>query len=227
MNKILTRLLMVFMLMAFSMGVQAQVKVFYGPNGNDSFKGGKVAATKQETKGDQVVVTLTVTPDQGYIITRDDIKVYETISPSTTRAEDGSVQLGKELTIDGPDGKVTKATDYTVTVSSNLGLWVREANFQLSGSKNEGELVVDPGYSGFYYIANNDGYKSADIANNYYLCPASDNLVYNTDQPYLTTYKTGQVSGSIWEIRRADVEGEYYLPTPPENEAGRWGSGST
>ena len=61
-------------------------------------------------------------------------------------------------------------------------------------------------YSGYYYIASNDGYGSDP----FYLCVADAGLVYDTDQPYLTTYKTGQVSGSIWHIQKAPGEGDYY-----------------
>ncbi|MBP5527101.1 MAG: chitobiase/beta-hexosaminidase C-terminal domain-containing protein [Bacteroidales bacterium] len=58
--------------------------------------------------------------------------------------------------------------------------------------------------SGTYYIASND--NSA-----YYLCPSTGSLVYATGQPYLTTYQTGQVSGSVWRIVKDEGSGYYHI----------------
>lgn len=78
--------------------------------------------------------------------------------------------------------------------------------------------------SGYYYIASNDGYSST-IANNFYLCPSegtcstSDSkhtnpidvsLFYDTDQPYITTYQTGHVSESIWQLIKVEVDDKIY-----------------
>jgi len=61
-------------------------------------------------------------------------------------------------------------------------------------------------YSGTYFIANGNGYSSTNVANNYYLVPAT-NSNYATDQPHLTTSKTGQVLNCCWQIVKS---GDYY-----------------
>ncbi len=63
-------------------------------------------------------------------------------------------------------------------------------------------------YSGTYFIANGNGYKSADVANNFYLVPATNsNYENDADKPHLTTSKTGQVLNSCWRIEKS---GDYY-----------------
>ncbi len=65
-------------------------------------------------------------------------------------------------------------------------------------------------YSGTYFIANGNGYSSTNAANNFYLVPAT-NANYATDQPHLTTSKTGQVLNSCWKVVQVTVgENEYY-----------------
>ena len=66
-----------------------------------------------------------------------------------------------------------------------------------------------PDYSGTYFIANGNGYKSNDVANNFYLVPAT-NSNYATDQPHLTTSKTGQVLNCCWQIVKKEVEDKVY-----------------
>ena len=61
-------------------------------------------------------------------------------------------------------------------------------------------------YSGTYFIANGNGYSSTNAANNFYLVPAT-NANYATDQPHLTTSKTGQVLNCCWRIEKS---GDYY-----------------
>ena len=63
-------------------------------------------------------------------------------------------------------------------------------------------------YSGTYFIANGNGYNSTDVANNFYLVPAT-NSNYATDQPHLTTSKTGQVLNCVWRVEK-ETEGDYY-----------------
>ena len=67
--------------------------------------------------------------------------------------------------------------------------------------------VLAQDYSGYYYI--NSNYNTS-----YYICPSGDEcgLYYNTpNQPYLTTYQTGQVSGSVWRLQKTTVnEVDYY-----------------
>ena len=61
-------------------------------------------------------------------------------------------------------------------------------------------------YSGTYFIANGNGYSSTNAANNFYLVPAT-NANYATDQPHLTTTKSGQVLNCCWQIVK---NGDYY-----------------
>ena len=61
-------------------------------------------------------------------------------------------------------------------------------------------------HSGTYFIANGNGYSSTNIANNFYLVPAT-NSSYATDQPHLTTTKSGQVLNCCWQIVKS---GDYY-----------------
>lgn len=59
---------------------------------------------------------------------------------------------------------------------------------------------------GTYFIANGNGYSSTNAANNFYLVPAT-NANYATDQPHLTTTKSGQVLNCCWQIVK---DGDYY-----------------
>ena len=61
-------------------------------------------------------------------------------------------------------------------------------------------------YSGVYYLGNGNGYNAENVANNFYLVPAT-NANYDTDQPHLTTSKTGHVANSCWYIIK---NGAYY-----------------
>lgn len=61
-------------------------------------------------------------------------------------------------------------------------------------------------HSGTYFIANGNGYSSTNAASNFYLVPAT-NANYATDQPHLTTSKTGQVLNCCWRIVKS---GDYY-----------------
>ena len=61
-------------------------------------------------------------------------------------------------------------------------------------------------YSGVYYLGNGNGYNAENVANNFYLLPAT-NADYTTDQPHLTTSKTGHVNNSCWYVIK---NGAYY-----------------
>ena len=124
--------LAVLMLTLVSIGAVAQVKVVFGEKGEEKFPGtGGTITVSQETKGDEVTVTLTVTPDKGYTITKGDIKVYATYPPSGTRTP----EIANNLTLyyNGSEKEDVKdpsaKRDYTFTIGSNFGVWVKEANF--------------------------------------------------------------------------------------------------
>ncbi len=84
-------------------------------------------------------------------------------------------------------------------------------------------------YSGTYYIGNynNNGYNVENPANNYYLVPAADpkqshqiDAYYSanygsadgdSNQPFLTTYKTNKDENSVWIIEASGESGFYYI----------------
>ena len=221
MKTIMTRLFMVIMLMMFSMGAYADVKVLFGENGDDVFsgKGGTIEVSQEPDEKDEtkVIVTLTVTPKKNYSISKDDIKVYAVL-PASVRSTRG-LEISNELTLDGKDPQnLSEKRDYTVTIDSKLGLWVRTAVFT-----NTRKGVVKT-TSKFYFIANNASYNSSVTTNNYYFVPAADphqakNMdayysanytVSNGDPetPFITTFKTDCDNNSIWEIISFYEEGD-------------------
>ena len=136
--------LAVLMLTLVSIGAVAQVKVVFGEKGEEKFPGtGGTITVSQDTKGDEVTVTLTVTPDKGYTITKGDIKVYATYPPSGTRTP----EIADNLTLyyNGSEKEDVKdpsaKRDYTFTIGSNFGVWVKEANFS---SDSKGPQRGDP-----------------------------------------------------------------------------------
>ncbi|MBR2230406.1 MAG: hypothetical protein IJ886_09095 [Prevotella sp.] len=227
MKTILTRLFTVIMLMMFSMGVSAvDVEL------NKEYKGGKVKVKSQEDQPDgSTLVTITVTPDNGYTITHSDktkgvivVAVRPTGGQNATRAP----QIAGDLDVTGPTETVSypNSVDYQFTVPSGLNAWVQDIKFQDSGRK-DGEGEPDPGYSGKYYIAscnvsNNASRYSDNPANNFYLCPTDEedwicyvdpdnytNPASDNDQPFLTTHKyraTGEdATKAVWIIEKAPV----------------------
>ena len=207
----------VLMLMV-CMGLMAKVDVKI-----EQFTGGTITASVGDEKGGEVIVTLTVTPNDGYTITKDDIEVYATISPNGTRTDEP--QISSKLTLKGDDPKdLSEKRDYTVTVASNFGVWVKTANF-LSGSKGPNRTVD---YSGTYYIASNyiknkvNQYDPVTLTNNYYLCPTegwafyeSGGTVTGTDngQPFITTHKkaSGDEAKYKWIVKKHTIEDvDYY-----------------
>ena len=187
---ILTRLFTVALLMMISMAAGAQY-VTVNIENNGKFDNGSITEKKDaQTKsadGNTVTVTLLVKPESGYSIDPSTIEVYETISPKTvypngTRADD--VTLGKRLDVKCDVKTITKETECTVDVASNLGVWVEKAEFV---SESKGNRGVDISF-GYYYLENkqnNDGY---------FLVPAggTGTVKYfkdNENTPYLTSYQ--------------------------------------
>ena len=120
---------------------------------NDKYENGTVEVLKKDGR----VVTITVTPAEGYYIEKGDVEVIPVKDPSTTRTEESetSVPTGSalELTLVDKDGKavvndkgetltdavdLTKARYYQFTVPEGLGAWISKANFQKIGT--EGKL---------------------------------------------------------------------------------------
>ena len=211
MTKTLTKICTVALMLMMSMSAMAKVDIKI-----ESFTGGEISATQGDEKDGKVTVTLTVIPYDGYTITKDDIYVYATISPSETRGN--SPTISERISLDGKDpDDASEKRDYTFTITTNFGVWVKEANFSPE-SKGGGTRTV---ISGVYYFVNCGSGKSgdpkmADITNpdNYfYLVPAdnpqqdnkrdawfsSDGYSTNGDpeKPYLTTYKTKKDAADI------------------------------
>ena len=198
-------MLTLMLLAILSLGARAQVTVIYGEKGETDnpykFSGGTIEATNQTVANEMVTITLTVSPASGYTITKKDITVVSVLSPGTagTRA----LEIAGNPTLDGDDPTDLSAKrDYTVTLDEGLGVWVQKAEF----SNSDGTKGNRSDYSGTYFIANGNGYSSTNIANNFYLVPAT-NSNYATDQPHLTTTKSGQVLNCCWQIVKS---GDYY-----------------
>ena len=150
MNNILIRICTLAMLMMFSMGALAQVKVEI-----EKFDGGTIkerSQTKPDEKG-LVTVTITVTPNKGYTIKSSDITVVSTYTPSaSTRAP----EIATPLTLIGKDpDDLGKERNYDVIVSSTFGIWVKEAKFKNS---RDGAKGGDPtAITSLSYITDSDG----------------------------------------------------------------------
>lgn len=207
MNNILTKLFMVIMLMMFSMGASADVKVLYGEKGTEKFEGtGGTIEVKQESDekdGTKVTVYLTFIPKSGYTFDESSLKVYAVVSPDavSTRAPEIS---GDPLKLTEEKTDVPSAKRYSVNIDSNLGLWVKEAKF-LNSRKDGEDPVPDPslGFSGLFFIANNNDkkpyYDVLSPTTNYYMCPAEGYVFYkdtnlytneeDTGMPFVTTYQ--------------------------------------
>lgn len=125
------------MLMVFSVGVDAKIKVDLGGEKNDGVYPGGTIVEKNQTEPNAnglVTVTITVTPKKGFTIKLTDLVVVSTYSPdgSDTR----SPKIAAELTLLGTDPKDLGAPrDYTFIVGSSLGAWVKEANFHSDDAK--------------------------------------------------------------------------------------------
>ena len=113
------------MLMIFSLGAKADVKVEIG-----KFNGGTIVEKGQTDPDDKglVTVTITVTPDKGFTISQKDIVVVSTYAPDASGTR--SPQVAAELTpIEKDPEDLSEPRDYSYIVSSTFGVWVKEANF--------------------------------------------------------------------------------------------------
>ena len=168
MKKTLTRLFTVALLLMVSLGARAEVKVLFGVNGTElqPDKDGKVTLGQKELTGGTVIIsqedqkngttelTLAVTPDNGYTMAKDGIKLYATIpaNAGTTRAPEVSTELTPKC--EDFKGDTQKRT-YYVNIDSKLALWVKKAEFK-SASKDGSTRATN--YK--YVIINNKGNKA-------------------------------------------------------------------
>ena len=140
--KTMKRMMILVLLTVVSLGLNAQdekVKVDIG-----QYKGGVITektqsreVTKNEKDEDVVtyMVTITVTPDKGFFITKGDIDVEATLplKKPETRAEgeeEKTAELAGKLELVGDEPEdLSEEREYTFTVEDGYGAWVMEANF--------------------------------------------------------------------------------------------------
>lgn len=183
--KTMKRMMILVLLTVVSMGLNAQdekVKVDIG-----QFEGGVITektqsreVTKNEKDEEVIIfkVTITVTPDEGFFITKDDIDVEATLplpqKDTDTRAdkeEEQTTELAGKLELFGgePDD-LSEEREYTFTVEDGYGVWVMAANFHTAA------LVLG---SDVKEIADGSlvGVKSITIENNQKVIGLGDNDV--------------------------------------------------
>ena len=183
--KTMKRMMILVLLTVVSMGLNAQdekVKVDIG-----EFKGGVITektqsreVTKNEKDEEVIIfkVTITVTPDEGFFITKDDIDVEATLplpqKDKDTRAdkeEEQTTELAGKLELDGDEPEdLSEEREYTFTVEDGYGAWVMAANFHTAA------LVLG---SDVKEIADGSlvGVKSITIENNQKVIGLGDNDV--------------------------------------------------
>jgi hypothetical protein len=105
---------------------------------NETYAGGKIEVTdlSKPAEDGSIVVTITVTPDDGYTIAKKDVIVVLTRATSQTRDENPSIAEPLELGGDDPENLGDKR-DYTFTVPSGFGAWVMEATFHQTEDPND------------------------------------------------------------------------------------------
>ena len=199
------------MLMFFSMGAYADVKILYGEKGEElktgeaTIKGdnGTIAVEqKASDDGSQTTVHLTFTPNEGFTISSDNIEVYAVISPdgTSTRAPEIS---GDPLKLNEEDSKDPEKC-YSVKIDSRLGLWIKKAEFQPFGQKNRTAIPFEVTTTDditnhtekLYWI------ESAG-ATGFYAVPHSNNTnASTTNAPTLR---------ALWYFTASGEDGYYYI----------------
>ena len=220
------RLIALVLLTMVSMGAAAKIDVQIA-----KFDGGTIVVTGQEEQKDGgVKVTITVSPNSGYTIKKDAIEVYATYPPSGSRADTRDIEIASSLTLsyNGSEKEDVKDAsekrDYTFTVPSGFGAWVKDAKFLPNGSKGGSEPTRSSDLSGMYFIGSHGWVKDA-TNNNYYLCPTENWYYYQSESPYYTDSANGQpfmttyqcrngvydAKEAVWEIEKAPApNSEYY-----------------
>ena len=122
--KTMKRMMILALLTVVSMGLKAedaQVKVVFSV-----FTGGTVVTKAIEGQ----TVTITVTPDEGYMIAKSDMEVVAVKDPASATRGEETISIGKALELIGDDpDDLTEARDYSFVVPEGLGAWVCEATF--------------------------------------------------------------------------------------------------
>lgn len=124
MKKLMKKVWLLVLLTMISTVASAEVVI----DVNESYLGGTLSTTQGDPAEDgSVVVTLTVKPDDGYQIAKSDIVVVPTI-PAQTREGNPDIAAPYELVGEDPTD-LTEERQYTFTVKSGFGAWVKEATF--------------------------------------------------------------------------------------------------
>jgi len=222
MNKTLTRLFTVALLMMVSMGARAEVKVLFGEKGTDKYegKGGTIQVKQEESRdGGKVTVRLAFIPDKNYTFDEQSLEVYKVFSPESAATRALEID-GDALKLEEDKSTNPSEKHYHVDIDSKLALRVKEAQF-ISESK-AGPTRSD--YSGTYFIANQNSkgtkYNDSSPATNFYLVPAADPQVQNKrdafyssdytasygdpEKPFLTTALTNLDDNSAWKITKTN-----------------------
>ena len=122
--KTMKRMMILALLAMVSVGLKAedaQVKVVFS-----EFTGGTVVTKAIEGQ----TVTITVTPDEGYMIAKSDIEVVAVKDPASATRGEETISIGKALELIGDDpDDLTEARDYSFEVPEGLGAWVCTADF--------------------------------------------------------------------------------------------------
>ena len=124
--------IVMLMMLSISVSAEEQSKVTVDIG---KFEGGTITenlekSQKKNEADSTYEIVITVTPAEGFIITKNDIVVMATI-PAKTRTN--SPELAEKLTLTGDDPEdPSKKRDYSVTVQEGFGVWVKEANFHTS-----------------------------------------------------------------------------------------------
>jgi len=107
---------------------------------NEAYAGGLIEVTGQSDPAEDgsVVVTITVTPNEGYYIAKEDILVVPTLPSSLPTTRDGAPVVANKLELNGDDPEnLSDKRDYTFTLGAGLGAWVKEANFHQVVADND------------------------------------------------------------------------------------------
>ena len=105
---------------------------------NESYDGGKIEVIdleypkdeEGEVVKDNVIVTIKVTPDEGYYIAKSDITVVLTRSGEQVSTREGEPSFAEPLKLGGEDPEEKgRERSYTFTVPAGFGAWVKEATF--------------------------------------------------------------------------------------------------
>lgn len=156
--------------------------------------------------------TLTVTPAAGYYIRKSDITVRQTVDPSLLAAramESGevTVPVAEDLVLEGPDGPVQEATEYTFKVPDGYGAYVT-ATFH----EQEGVTVTMGAYELRTYSANVDLDFSDEAGPKAYICNA-----YDREQNRMVMLRVTSVPAGTGVLLRGTPGAEYTVKQAPSS----------